>query len=224
VNAFSFGARLGVERSRSRVLAVLAVLGLVLVAFVSLLERAHDRGLAADRALSGVVFGLCIPLFCYASFEVAAARSDLATAISPFSRHGLARPALAQGLVASIAVQNALASVVFAVLAVLLTQSGHARFASELGAVIWIAALAGAAYTGLLALGSTFRRGRLWLLIGDWILGSGTGLLAVPWPRGHARNLLGFAPVLEVAQPTAAALLITIAIAGALAATRGLPR
>jgi hypothetical protein len=107
---------------------------------------------------------------------------------------------------------------------VLSERPGHPRFIPDLIAVVWIGALAGAAYTGLFALASRFRRGRLWLLVGDWLLGSGTGFLALPWPRGHARNLLGFSPVLELTQPSAALALLLLIVAGFFVATRGLAR
>jgi len=224
MNALTSGARLGFERLRSRVLLVLALLALVSASVVALLERFHDASLATDRTLSGVVFGLCLPLFCYASFELGAARSDLGSAIAPLARHGLPRPALAQGLVLGVAVQNALFSAVLGALCVLLTRSHHPRLASDLFAVVWIAALTAFAYTGLFTAGSAFRRGRLLLLLGDWFLGSGSGLFALPWPRGHARNLLGFSPVLELSQASALALLLALGAGGMLLGTRHLPR
>jgi hypothetical protein len=55
-------------------------------------------------------------------------------------------------------------------------------------------------------------------------LGSGTGFLALPWPRGHARNLLGFAPVLELSQASAALALLLLLLAGFFVATRSLAR
>ncbi|HEV8247384.1 MAG TPA: hypothetical protein VGP93_16510 [Polyangiaceae bacterium] len=224
MSAHAFGAGLAFQRLRTRMLGVLLALSGALVVIVSLLERASDRDLATDRALSGVVFGLCLPLLCYATFEIAAARADLNAAIQPFARHGLARPSLALGLITSIALQNALSGAVLSALAVLLTRAGHPHLFADLGAVVWIGALTGASYTGLLALGSVFRRGRLWLLIADWLLGSGSGLLALPWPRAHARNLLGLPPVLGFSQPTAVALLLLIAAGGTLLASQRLPR
>ncbi len=226
MNAHACGARLGFERTRSRVLVVFGVLALALAAVVALLELAHDRSSATDRTLSGVVFGLCLPLYCYASFELAVMRGNLSSAIAPFARQGLARPALAQGLVAGVALQNAVFGALLAMLSVLLTRGygHHPRLVTDLVSVSWIAALTAVAYTGLFAVGSALRRGRLLLLIGDWFLGSGTGLLALPWPRGHARNLLGFSPVLELTQASAAALLLALGLGGLLLGTRHLPR
>ncbi len=224
MNALSCGLRLGLERARSKVLAVFAALAVVSAMVVALLELAHDRSAATDRTLSGVIFGLCIPLFCYVSFELGAARGNLDSAIAAFARQGLPRPALAQGLVLEIALQNAAFSALLGGLSVLVTRSHHARLAADLGAVTWIAALTAVAYTGLFAAGSVFRRGRLLLLIGDWFFGAGTGLLALPWPRAHARNLLGFSPVLELSQPSAAALLVALGIGGLLLGTRHLAR
>jgi hypothetical protein len=229
LNALALGARLGLVRLRTRPLYAMIALAFAVVAVVSLLESLRDRSLAADRALSGAAFGLCLPLLCFACFEpcfeLALARSDLGGAVAALSRHGQPRPLLARGLIASAASINALSGAALGVLAVMLGQGfGHPRFLSDLVAVAWIGALTGAAYTGLFALASRWRRGRWWLLIADWLLGSGTGLLALPWPRGHARNLLGFTPVLELTQPSATLALFLLVCAGLFLTTQGLKR
>jgi hypothetical protein len=132
---------------------------------------------------------------------------------------------VASGVVATIAVTSAVGGALIAALAVLFGKPlGHPRFGADLLAVLWIGALTGAAYAGLFAIASRFRRGRLWLLIADWLLGSGTGLLALPWPRGHARNLLGLQPVLELGQASAALALFLLIFSGFFVATRSLPR
>lgn len=225
MNAYALGARLGLSRLRTRTALAAGVVALVVVSLVSLIERLQDRALAVDRSLSGAAFGLCLPLLCYACFELGLGRNDLTRAVAPLARHGQPRPALASGLIATIAATSAACGALLGVLAVVLSQRpGHPRFVSDLIAVVWIGALAGAAYTGLFTLGSRWRRGRLWLLVGDWLLGSGTGFLALPWPRGHARNLLGFAPVLELSQASAALALLLLLLAGFFVATRSLAR
>jgi hypothetical protein len=152
-------------------------------------------------------------------------RGDLRRAVAPLARHGQPRPTLASGLLAAAAAASAAGGAGLGLLAVMISERfGHPRFASDLLAVVWIGALAGAAYSGLFALASRWRRGRLWLLVGDWLLGSGSGLLALPWPRGHARNLLGFTPVLELTQPSAVLALLLLLLAGFFVATRSLPR
>jgi hypothetical protein len=225
VNALALGARLGFLRLRSRAALGAVLIAALVVSLVTLIERLHDRALAVDRALSAAAFGLCLPLLCFVCFELALGRGNIGGAVAPLARHGQPRPALASGLIAAAAAASAAGGVLLGGLAVVLGQRlGHPRFVSDLLAVVWIGALSAAAYTGLFALGSRFRRGRLWLLVGDWILGSGSGLLALPWPRGHTRNLLGFTPVLEVSQPSAALALFLLVFAGFFLAARSLPR
>jgi hypothetical protein len=43
-------------------------------------------------------------------------------------------------------------------------------------------------------------QGRTWLLVADFLLGAGDSFLALPWPKGHIRNLLGGSAVLELSQ------------------------
>jgi hypothetical protein len=225
MSGHALGVRLGFLRLRTRTVAASVAVSALLVVVVSLLERVQQRSQAVDNALAGAVFGLCVPVLCYVCFEYALDKSPLGSAVSPLARHGHPRPTIATGLIAAAAAGSALLSAMLGVLAVVLThQAGSPRLIADLAAVTWIGALTGAAYSGLFALGSRLRRGRLWLLIADWLLGSGTGLLALPWPRGHARNLLGFAPVLELGQASAALALLLLVAAGFVVATRAVAR
>jgi hypothetical protein len=225
INAYAAGARLGWTRLWTRATWLSFGAALVAVALIALFERVEERAYAADRALTGVVFGLAVPLYCFALSELASNRSTLFDAVGPLSRHGLPRPALAQGLIGSTLALSALGGLALGLIAVLVTRGPFdPHFARDVMAVSWIGALAGAGYAGLFALGSTFRRGRLWLLLGDWLLGAGTGFLALPWPRGHVRNLVGYSPVLDLSQPAAALALLLLALLGSLVASRRLPR
>jgi hypothetical protein len=198
---------------------------LLAVTLIALFERVEERAYAVDRTLTGVAFGLSLPLYCFALAELATSRATLFDAVGPLSRHGLPRPALAQGLLGSTLALSALGGLLFGLAAVLVTRGPFdPHFARDALATSWIGALAGAAYSGLFALGSAFRRGRLWLLLGDWLLGAGTGFLALPWPRGHVRNLVGYSPVLDLSQPAAALVLTLLAVLGSLVASRRLPR
>jgi hypothetical protein len=225
INAYAAGARLGWARLSTRATLIAFGAALAAVMLFALFERVEDRAFAADRALTGVVFGLAVPLYCFALAELATSRTTLFDAVGALSRHGLPRPSLAQGLIGSIVAPSALGSLAFGVVAVLVTRGPFdPLLARDLLAVSWIGALAGAGYAGLFALGSTFRRGRLWLLLADWLLGAGTGFLALPWPRGHVRNLLGYSPVLDLSQAAAAFSLVLLALLGSLIASRRLPR
>jgi hypothetical protein len=58
----------------------------------------------------------------------------------------------------------------------------------------WIGALGGVVYVTWFSLGALFGkggRGRVYALGLDWILGSATSAMAMPWPRAHLRSLLG---------------------------------
>ena len=93
-------------------------------------------------------------------------------------------------------------------------------FVSDVFASLWSGALGGAGYAGLFAVASLFaRRGRIAALVLDWLLGSGAGALALPWPRGHARNLFGGEPVLDGSQAFAAFVLVALAVTGILVAS-----
>jgi hypothetical protein len=224
-NAYAAGARLGWARLWTRPSLATFGAALVAVTLVALFERVDERAFAVDRALTGVVFGLSLPLYCFALAELVTSRQTLFDAVGPLSRHGLPRPELAQGMLGSTLALSALGGLVFGLLAVVITRGpSDPLLGRDLLATSWIGPLAGAAYAGLFALGSTFRRGRLWFLLGDWLLGAGTGFLALPWPRGHVRNLLGYAPVLDLSQAAAALALALLALLGSLVASRRLPR
>jgi len=75
----------------------------------------------------------------------------------------------------------------------------------------------GVAYVSLFSLGSCLgARGRFVFLVADWLLGSGSSLLAAPWPRAHLRNLLGLEPVAGMSQgaSTVALLILCVAFTG----------
>ncbi len=225
ISAYAAGARLGWARLWTRASLFAFAVALLSVTLIAIFERVDERAFAVDRTLTGVAFGLSLPLYCFVLAELATSRTTLFDAVGPLSRHGLPRPALAQGLLGSTLALSALGGLVFGLTAVLVTRGPFdPLFVRDAVATSWIGALGGAAYAGLFALGSSFRRGRLWLLLGDWLLGAGTGFLALPWPRGHVRNLLGYSPVLDLSQSAAAALLALVALLGSLVASRRLPR
>jgi hypothetical protein len=61
------------------------------------------------------------------------------------------------------------------------------------------------------------RIGSTLLLVGDWLFGSGTSALSLPWPRGHLRALLGgTAPLGLSPRDAALCLLLIVLTSGAL--------
>src|SRR6201986_4566416 len=85
--------------------------------------------------------------------------------------------------------------------------------AADAARSVVIALGAGAAYAvwfGAASLVGKRGGGRKWALILDFTLGAGSSVLALPFPRGHARNLLGGEPVLDIPQWAAWVALILI--------------
>jgi hypothetical protein len=206
------GIQLGASRLREPGTASAGVLALAFVMGVALLERAHGSLGASDRALSGGAFGLALPLLSYFLVTRVCAANGLREAVWPLARHGLGSLGLALGL----AVAPALAAMGFAALSaivvVLLTRGfGDPRWLSDAATSLWIGAASGLAYVLALIGASAYGRrgrGRMGLLAADFVLGATSSVLALPWPKGHVRNLLGGSPVLEMSQ--SAALLVML--------------
>ncbi len=200
--------RAGIELARARLSGrgtwSAALLALLFEVGVALLERAHGRVGAADRALMGGAFGLALPLFCYYLVARSCGGEGTNAALHVLSRHGAERRALLLGLAAP---NVALASVFAALSALLVVATargfGDPWLVRDALVSAWIGLLAGAAYALAFLGASAFGRrgrGRSWLLLADFVLGAGGSFLAFPWPKGHLRNLLGGMPVLEMSQ------------------------
>lgn len=198
----SAGIELGRERLQQRSTRVALALALTFELGVALLERAEGRSGAADRALTGGTFGVALPLVCYFLVGQLTAGKSLREALVPLSRHGLDRQSLSFGL----AIPAALVAAVFAglssCLVVLITRGvGDPALGADLFTSLWIGLVAGPAYTAAFVGASAYGRrgqGRGWLLAADFLFGAGSSILAFPWPKGHLRNLLGGAAVLEL--------------------------
>jgi hypothetical protein len=200
--------RAGVELARARLtergVASAAVLAFVFELGVALLERAHGRAGAADRALGGGVFGFALPLFCYFVVSRLCASDNTNGALYVLARHGVDRRASFLGLALPGALVGAAFAAVSGMSVVLLTRGfSDAKLGGDVFVSAWIGAVAGAAYIAAFMGASAFGRhgrGRSWLLVADFLLGAGSSFLALPWPKGHLRNLLGGVPVLEMSQ------------------------
>lgn len=222
MNSFFAGCALAADRLfRVSTLVALLSAGLV-VAFTSLVERRLGPASAADHSLVGAVFGLALPLLGYLALQAATRDDRLDSAVSPVARQGGDRKLAALGLVTACALGLAVAGALLSALGVVLARgAGDALLGSDLLASMWVGVLGGLSYAGWFALASTLGRrgrGRVWALIVDWVFGSGATLLALPWPRGNLRNLLGAEPVLGMPQ-WAGLLTLTALIAAYLALT-----
>jgi hypothetical protein len=198
------GADLAHERLRQRATVVAAVLSLAFVLGVALLERAQGAVGAADRALTGGLFGLGLPLVCYFLVGRACAGTSLRQALLPLARHGLDRRALTLGLALPPALLAAAFGGLSSLLVVLVTRGPtDPQFLADAGTSLTIGIVSGPVYVGALIGASAWGRrgqGRTWLLTADFLLGAGDSFLAFPWPKGHIRNLLGGSAVLELSQ------------------------
>lgn len=219
------GASLVTDGLRPRAWWVLSFFFAGGVVLAGLYERSREPAYAADRTLLGATFGVALPIFCYALFGVIHRHGPTQALLEPLARHGANRRALALGLFAGLAAWAAAFAALLGILAVLSARgAGDARVPTDMFASAWSGSAIAVSYIGLFAFGSLWaRKGRLILLVADWLFGSGSGVLALPWPRGHARNLLGGEPVLELSQASALLLLWLLAALGTLLFTRRIP-
>jgi hypothetical protein len=181
------------------------------------LERRSNGSSAADSTLEGPVFGLALPLLAYLVSERLCDAQRLDRSVDSVARYGTDRRAALLGLLLVSASCVGFGSVLLTVAALLGAHAAQgADLARDLPASVVIAALSGAVYALWFGAASLFGKrggGRKWALIFDFLLGSGSSALAAPWPRGHARNLLGGMPVLELSQHGAWLALALIGIA-----------
>jgi len=197
------GLSLALERLRGvSAPLVLALSGACLYA-VGVLEQRSDAASAPDDTLSAA-FGLTLPVLAYLMLERVCAGQRLDQSLDGVARHGTDRRAALLGLLLGSASCMALASAVLSALALLGAHaSGAHALMPDVRASVGIASLTGAVYALFFAAASQFGKrggGRKWALVFDFFLGAGGSALAAPWPRGHARNLLGGEPVLGLSQ------------------------
>ena len=210
------GAAVAAARLKKPAAAVGPTLALLFVIVAALLERQVSPSRASDHALAGAVFGLALPLLACSTMSWVTGRARLDAALVQLARHGGNRRLGAFGLLAATALWMAPVGALLAGVAILITRGpGDPWFAGDLLTSAWLGGLGGVAYACWFALGSMFGSaggGRTFALLVDWILGSGATALAVPWPRGHLRNLLGAEPVMAMPQWSALAALAGLAV------------
>ena len=198
------GLDLARERLTQRATLVAALLSLAFVLGVALLERAQGALGASDRALAGGTFGVALPLVCYFLVGRACAGGSLRQALLPLARHGLDRRALTFGFALPPALLAAGFGGLSSILVILVTRGpGDPRLLSDAWTSLTIGIVSGPAYVAALVGASAWGRrgqGRAWLLAADFLLGAGDSFLALPWPKGHLRNLLGGSAVLQLSQ------------------------
>ena len=197
---------LGFSVARERVRGVAAPLALFLTGcalFVAgTLERRSQASTASDDVLTGLVFGVVIPVLAYSISDRVCAGQRLDQSLDGIARHGANRRALQLGVLLFAALCSALASAALTCVALLGT---HAP-AADLRLSVVVAFAGGVSYSlwfGAASLLGKRGGGRKWALILDFVLGAGSSFVALWWPRAHLRNLLGGEPPLDLPQTSA---------------------
>lgn len=213
---------LGFSVARERVRGVAAPLALGLTGcalFVAgTLERRSQPSTASDDVLSGLVFGVVLPVLAYAISDRVCAGQRLDQSLDGVARHGANRRALQLGVLLFAALCSALASALLTCVALLGTRAPAADL--RLSAIVAFAG--GASYAlwfGAASLLGKRGGGRKWALILDFVLGAGSSFVALWWPRAHLRNLLGGEPPLDLPQASAWLALGAIAVVSAISSS-----
>ncbi|HWA77490.1 MAG TPA: hypothetical protein VG937_34375 [Polyangiaceae bacterium] len=227
MSAWQLGARLTTERLRSERTPLLLLACVLLAALLAYVERRAGGSGALERALERDCFGILLPLVGYVTFQRATEGGRLDNTVRTVARHGISGRAVWLGAALAPTALLALLGMTFAATTVCCARGvSSAGLASELWQSSGIGAFAGAAYGAWLSASSDLGRfgsGRKWMLLVDLLLGSGSGSLALPWPRAHIQNLLGAEPVSGLGQGTAFAVLLTSAFTVLLVAVRRAP-
>jgi hypothetical protein len=223
--------KLGAQIAASPLASINGSLPLWLGAFLCVscayLERRLVPSGAVDRALLRDCFGVIFPLTAYALFERACRAGRLDGTVRPIARYGASGRRAMLGASLLLLGVTAAAGTMFAGVTVLAARGlSDPALLADVALSCSVGALAGAAYASWLVLASGVGRrgsGRKWLILLDFVLGSSGGSLAVVWPRGHIRNLLGAEPLFGQTQRTAASLLLVTSVVAVLLALRRAP-
>ena len=228
IGAMTRAARLASARLARMETAILVAGAVAAVMTTAMWERAHASGIAVDRTLTGAAFGLALPLLAYSVVARATGGRRLDESVLELARHGVDRRHAILGLLAAANLLLAAVGGMVAGLAVVLAGGfGASGFVQDLFTSTWLGVVGATLYTWFFGLGSTWGKaggGRLALLLLDYFLGASTSAMALPWPRGHLRNLLGAEPVLGMAQGTAFLALVLLVLGYVLATLLRSPR
>lgn len=194
----------------------------VLALGFALAARSRDAAHGADHVLVDAFGALILPLIAYTLVGAVVGGRTLARSTAPLVSFGAA-PSRAASVTVVIAMVTcaAIAAAVGAIVAVVAHGISDPPAGGDALASAYAGALGGAAYASWFALGSTFGKrggGRTLLLVVDWLVGLGHGVIALLTPRAHLRNLLGGAPAMGWSERASAVALLVLAAAFALGA------
>ena len=208
-----------------------ATLGLLVASLLEAQVRSEAAHASVVRVrLSGLVFGLAIPLLALViGSRMGPHRKDLMRA--PGVRWGFNRRGYALGLAAIPTLLVGAAGSFLAGLGTVATWAitqPEGNAGSAAGVLLTSALLGGAA--GVIysvCLGAARLAwptvGTTAFLVAEWVLGSGSGFVALPWPRAHLRAMLGGHSVLDVGTLGGLLALLLIALAQPALLGRRLP-
>ena len=201
--------------------------GLSFVSLVTLLER-RGGDHAADVSLTGVSFGIVLPLLTLGIVARTCRGERLDRCFADLASFGADRRALACGqAMVSVVAATSLGMVLGAFTILLARNLNDAALLGDLSASASVGAFAGAGYACWFLLGARIGGrggGRTAFFLLDWVIGSSSSALALPLPRGHVRNLLGGAPVMDLSQASAGVLLGALIFFSLLLAIWSIPR
>lgn len=208
-------ARVPIARITRTRRAWMAIAAWVVVALVAaLVARAHGQTSGADHVMRGSFGRFVLPLLEFSVVGAAIGAGGLRRGIRGLVGLGSTprQAALATAVVAAAA-----CAIMGGVLAALVCALAHGPADPPLGADLfastWIAALGGAAYGAYFSAGSAIgKTGMLrgLFLAADFIVGSGGGIGAALFPRGHVVALLGGGPIADLSQRASSVILVAI--------------
>lgn len=222
MNGIAIGLSLVRERLRGPSAPLVALLSAFALFAIGVLARHEGAPSALDDTLIGPVFGIAVPLLAYLLCERLCCGTRLDRSVDAVARYGASRRSAVLGLLLGAVLCMALLGALLAAVALLGARPQALRV--ELRASTEIGFIAGTVYALWFAAASLFGRrggGRKWALLVDFVLGTGSSLLALPYPRAHLRNLLGGRPPLNCSQSSA---WLTLAALGILCASWCLSR
>jgi hypothetical protein len=211
---------------------VLTLLVVSITAWLDGQEVAGAGGAASSelRLLTSATFGLLVPAFGFALAARLDGRLERLVA-AHWPRHGADRRVYALGRLALAGVMTLAVAMSCSALALGSSPGGAPQLGLHAGtlgfwSLMWISVQAAASYAACFGLAQLWAGGwgRSLFLLGDWLLGSGVGIAALPWPRSHLRSLLGGTPVLDLHPAQAQLCLLALALSCTLVYALRVPR
>lgn len=211
MSSFSVGLHGSLRRVQHPLLAAGVVVAAVFAMLVALVERRLGPG-AADRTLTGITFGLALPLAALSVVIRTCRTFRLDQAFSELALHGADRRGLALGqTVAAASTCGAIGTFLGVVSVLAARRVQDPALLHDIWATATVGAFAGAVYACWFVATSNLGKrgaGRIVFLVLDWTLGSSSSALALFFPRGHLLNLLGASPPLGLSAGTSTAILV----------------